>query len=69
MGNNDEAINDYTRTINIDPTIGIAHQNRGLIYFDQGRYDDAIADYNVVIKIDPNYAFAYNNRGVAHSKN
>jgi len=44
----------------------IVHNNRGLLYADEGRNGEAIADYDAAIRIDPDYAVAYYNRGLAY---
>jgi len=60
----DQAIADYTKTIEIDPKY--AYYYRGNAYRDKGQYDQAIADYTKTIEIDPKYAYAYVDRGRAY---
>jgi tetratricopeptide (TPR) repeat protein len=44
------------------------YNNRGVAYYNQGKFDLAIADYNKAIELNPKGAEAYNNRGNAYSK-
>src|SRR5215470_519960 len=43
--------------------------DRGLVWYQKGRYDRAIADFDRAIKIDPNFAAAYINRGLILHRN
>ena len=68
-GQYDQAIADYTKSIEIDPkhpNIHYAYNNRGLAYMHKGQDDQAIADYNFAIELNPKYAEAYLNRGLAY---
>ena len=42
-----------------DPTLAIAHLNRGLAYVEQGRAKDAIKDFESAIDIDPKLGIAH----------
>ena len=68
QGNLAKAIDDYTRSIALNPDFAGSHFNRGNGYFNSGDLDHAIADYGEVLRIDPNYVNAYINRGNAHRK-
>ena len=59
------AIDNYTKSLIIDPDYAVAYYNRGYAYDNLGNYEDAIADYTRAIRIDPDYANAYANRGIA----
>ena len=48
------AIDDFTRSIKIDPNYVKAYNNKGWVYDKLGDYEKAIADYTRAIKIDPN---------------
>ena len=63
-GKNDcgEAVEDFTRAIDIDERSVEAHHNRAVCYQKLGRYEDAIADYGRAIDIDPNFGHAYAKR-------
>ena len=65
QGNYDQAISDYTKAIEINPTDG-AYNNRGNAYLNKGNLAQAISDYTQAIGINPNYADAYKERGVAY---
>jgi tetratricopeptide (TPR) repeat protein len=65
-GDNDRAIADYTKAIEIDPKYVLAHTNRGNRFTAKGNHDAAITDYSKVIELDPKNAGAYSNRGKAH---
>ncbi len=62
----EEAIDAYSRAIELAPTYATAYNNRGIAYFNQQHYEQAIADYNRAIELDPTYAKAYHNRGYAY---
>jgi tetratricopeptide (TPR) repeat protein len=57
----DEAIENYTKAISINPEYVMAYCGRGVIYNIKKDYDKAIEDYNQVIRLDPNYITAYFN--------
>jgi lipoprotein NlpI len=59
------AIDDYCKTIEIDPRHARAYYGRGNAKKAAGDDDGAIADYSKAIEIDPRYADAYTNRGIA----
>ena len=57
------AIQDFSRAIELDPKDGRGHVNRGQSYAALQRNDLAIQDYNKAIEIDPKNASAYSARG------
>ncbi|MEB3357415.1 MAG: tetratricopeptide repeat protein [Synechococcales bacterium] len=63
----EEAIADYNRAIELDPTAPDPYLNRGTALEGLERWDEAIADYNRVLELDPNDPAAYNNRGNAEA--
>jgi len=64
------AIEDYSKAIDINPNSEIAFYNRGLALFANKEYDNAIADYTKAIDLTSDYADAYyNNRGNAWKAN
>ncbi|HPN98667.1 MAG TPA: tetratricopeptide repeat protein [Syntrophorhabdaceae bacterium] len=65
-GNHSEAIDAYTKAIDIKPDLALAYYNRGAAYYNLGQHSRAIEDYNQAIRIKPDYADAYNNRGAAY---
>lgn len=58
----------WSHEISIFPdTVEIAYNNRGIYYFDSGKYQLAIEDYNKALEINSSrYADAYYNRGNAY---
>lgn len=64
--NYEEAIENYTEGLKLDPKFVAAYNNRGNAYGDKGEYDKAIEDYNKAIELDQKLATAYNNRGCVY---
>ncbi len=60
-----EALNLYTKAIELKPNYKDAYNNRGSAKDSLGEYEQAIKDYTKAIELDPSYAFVYNNRGFA----
>ena len=58
------AIDNYTKTIQVNPKNTDAYNNRGLVKDGLGDYHGAMADYNKAVKIKPLYVLAYGNRGI-----
>jgi tetratricopeptide (TPR) repeat protein len=65
-GKLDQAIEDATKAIALDPTSPPAYLDRGIAYYDTKHYDLAIADFSKVIALKPDYVAAYNDRGNAY---
>ena len=61
------AIEDFTRSLDMNPKSAVTYYNRAAAYLSAGDYDRAIADCTKSIKIDPNLACGYNNRGLAYA--
>ena len=57
--NYEDAIEDYTKAIEIDPNYQFAYFNRARVKRELGDYQGAIDDYTKAIKNDPNNHFAY----------
>jgi len=62
QGDNQAAVTDYTKALDLDPTNTRAFNNRALAYAALGQADQALADYAAAIRLDPNYTRAYQNR-------
>ena len=62
--NNEQALSDFNKAININPKFYYAYNNRGLIYLEQKQYELALIDFNKAIELKPNFAHTYNNRGL-----
>ena len=67
LGNYRQAIEDFSRAIEIKPDYEKAYFNRGTAHVSLGNYRQAIEDFNRAIKINPDYEKAYFNRGTAHA--
>ena len=67
QGRFEEAIDEYTKAIELDPNYAMAYSNRAAAYLYKGQYDLVMADCNKAIELDPELAMAYNNRGAAYA--
>jgi tetratricopeptide (TPR) repeat protein len=65
--NADQAIENYSKAIKINPKFAKAYNNRGIAYIWKKQYDLAIADLSKAIELDPKNGKAYNNRAVVYS--
>ncbi len=59
------AIQDYTKSIELDPKFPNPYYNRGNVKVDLQDYHGGIQDYTKAIDLDPRYKQAYHNRGIA----
>ena len=59
------AIDDFNKSIEIDPNYYKSYNNRGNAKKYLGNINSAIDDFDQAIEINPNYGIAYYNRGVA----
>ena len=62
-----EAIEDYTKALDINPKDAKAFNNRGMAKAKLERTKDAIEDFNEALDIEGNYAEALSNRGNARA--
>ena len=58
-----EAIEEFNRSINLDPNNPIPYYMRGYVYAKLAMYEEAILDYSKTIELDPNDADALYGRG------
>lgn len=65
----DQAIEEHTKAIKLDPSFSNAYNNRGITYFDLKQYEEALGDLNKAIALSPSLAQAYNNRALVHRAN
>lgn len=63
LKNYQQAIEDYTRAIALDPHLVNAYNNRGFTYYKLKEYQRAAADYTHAIELDEKYIWPYTNRG------
>ncbi len=64
-GDNDRALADFNRSVRLDPTYAVPHNNLGSLFRGRGNLERAINEYTQAIALNPKYAFAYSNRGHA----
>lgn len=64
----DEAIEAFSKAIEIIPGDYQAYNSRGVVRALKGDFDRATDDYNKALEIRPRYAEAYNNRGYARTQ-
>jgi tetratricopeptide (TPR) repeat protein len=65
--NVDQAIENYSKAIKIDPKLAKAYNNRGIAYMWKKQYDLALTDFSKTIALDPKNGKAYNNRAIVYS--
>ena len=58
-----QAINAFTRALEIEPRYAEAYMKRGLAYYRSEQYETAITDYNQTLKLKRYQADAYASRG------
>jgi len=64
----DQAIEEFTKAIEISPRFVDAYLFRGLSYDVRRQYDQAIKEFTKAIEINPRNAKAYNTRGFTYRK-
>jgi tetratricopeptide (TPR) repeat protein len=62
-----QAVDNFSAAIALDPAFAFAYNNRGLAYADLKQYERAIADYDQALRLNPDLAAAYLNRGTAYA--
>ena len=60
-GDNNRAVTDFTKAIEIDPRQVETYKNRGNAFEAKGDHDQAITDLSKAIEIKPDDADTYNN--------
>jgi tetratricopeptide (TPR) repeat protein len=66
LGNDGEAVKNYSLSISRNDDYLLAYNNRGIIRARQMNMNAAIADFTKAIAVNPDYAESYYNRGIAH---
>jgi tetratricopeptide (TPR) repeat protein len=61
-----DALSNFNRTIDLDPSIQEAFLMRGILYLEKEMYREAITDFTKYISLNPKDYEAYNNRGFAY---
>jgi tetratricopeptide (TPR) repeat protein len=68
QGNCDEAIKNYDKAIELDPTISQFYNNRGYTYMQKEEYQKALSDYEKAIQLRPGYPRALLNKGDIYAR-
>ena len=68
QGNQDAAVDDFSKSIAIDPDRALAYYNRGMAWEEKGQLDQAIDDYSRAIALEPEHTDAYLRRGLIWKK-
>ena len=55
----DRAIEDYNKSIRLEPWVASTYLNRGYAYDNKGDYDRAIKDYDNAVRLCPDYEFDF----------
>ena len=63
-----EAIESYTKAVDLYPRYAEVYYNRGLAYRKLDKLAEALEDYSQAIQMDPRLAAAYSNRGYVYYK-
>ncbi len=62
----EQAVEDYTRALELDPQYTRAYNNRGNARASLGEEEKALQDYDTALEMDPELSLAYFNRGLLH---
>jgi superkiller protein 3 len=63
----EEAIAEFRRAVEVDPSYVAAHFNLAYAYERAQRFDEAIAQYKQALQLEPNNVFGLNNLGVLYT--
>jgi len=63
QGDNNAALEEFTRAIEIDPKYYFAYYNRALVYHQIGDLESSLANYNKAIELNPDNAYWIIERG------
>ena len=59
----------FTKALELNPKLATAYEQRGLLYYYQGKYDKVIQDYLAYLDLAPEKAGAYRMLGLGYLKN
>ena len=68
QGRLEEAITEFERAVEVDPSYAAAYFNLGYAYERRDRIDDAVAQYKKAIQLEPSNVLGLNNLGVIYDK-
>ncbi|MEW6112895.1 MAG: tetratricopeptide repeat protein [Thermodesulfobacteriota bacterium] len=67
LGRFDQALQDYTRALEIKPDYATALNNRGVLHLEKGEYQKAVEDLTLALKHGELAGKIYTNRGLAYA--
>jgi tetratricopeptide (TPR) repeat protein len=67
MGQQQKALEDFSRAVEINPQYCDAYYNRSCVYFELDRFDQAIADCDRAVAVCPQVGSAYLTRGMSYA--
>ena len=65
-GEYDQAIDSFSKAVELDPNYVEIYNNRGIAYYCKGDFNLSIRDFNKAIQWKPSLAEIYNNRGIVY---
>jgi tetratricopeptide (TPR) repeat protein len=65
-GQNEKAMAEFKKTLEIKPDDDVAHGNIGHIYMDKGLWDEAQSEYEIALRANPESSTDYTNLGLIH---
>lgn len=65
-GEQEKALAEYAKAIEVRPNYDLAYNNRGNVYFGRNENEQALQDYIKTLELNPNNAKALNNRGAVY---
>jgi tetratricopeptide (TPR) repeat protein len=66
QGDYGQAVDQFSKAIQMDPNDAQAYYHRGLSYVAQNEYQEAVAEYTHALQLNPKYIRAYYHRGIAY---
>jgi tetratricopeptide (TPR) repeat protein len=66
LGRTRQALNDYDRVLQLDPTHAAAALNRGALYLQEGRHEQAMADFRRALELGADGASVHYNLALAN---
>jgi tetratricopeptide (TPR) repeat protein len=65
-GRSEDALDDFTSAIQLDPQLWRAIHNRGVLMAQSGQFDKAFDDFNRTTELNPQFAKAFSNRAALY---
>ncbi|MBB3080922.1 tetratricopeptide (TPR) repeat protein [Streptomyces violarus] len=66
LGHHEQAVDDLTTALELDPTLTWALASRGQAHQQAGHHDQAVTDLTTALELDPTLTWALASRGQAH---